>query len=604
MSGESLQFIRRSPDVLVREQAIAEGFTPFQAGIIASRFDQAIVREAGSVASALRPGLRAIVDPTALPDIERAASRLADAIIRHEPILVCVDHDSDGVSSAAVLVEGLIQHLGASHECIEVFTTDRLTEGYGLTAGFVERILRGRARKGVVLTADQGSSDAKQIEVLARAEWDCVVTDHHLVPVAGPPAAAYACVNPARADSRFADPLIAGCQVAWLTLWATRIELQRRGVLGTDAPSLAPLLEFTALGTTADCVSFARSLTNRAVTAYGLARMNAGFRPCWASLRRVAAKGRPVESSITARDLGWTFGPRMNAAGRLHAATPGVNLLLARDAATAAHWAQDLDERNTQRREIERELLVQAHESAKQQVARGCRAIGIVFDVGHPGVHGIAASRIAAQYGRPVMCASPKMDDPQTLTASFRSVAGFNIRNALEQIQTTYAPGILAAFGGHAAAAGARLAVSDGACFVAAFDKAARDGLTEQMVGPRVDVDAQLTQAPTLAMLDEIDALEPFGREFDAPLFEVDAAVLPSSKAIGDGTHVRLDLRLETGVAVPCVWFGARGAEAANEPLQLPARIHAAVRLERNRFRGKVSAQTQIVAVADKGNHK
>ncbi|UJJ60654.1 DHH family phosphoesterase, partial (plasmid) [Rhodanobacter denitrificans] len=289
------------PDVLARAQA--EGFTDLQARIIAAR----IRAPTTTIRDLIAPSVRMIDSPDLLPDIDVAANAIADAVMDPAMHLAGVfDHDADGADAGAVFLLALTEYFGVPSERIVLLQSHRQREGYGVSDAFVERIVEDLPRPCLIVTGDQGSGDEPRLARLKAAGFLAVVTDHHGVEGKGPPSA-LACVNPAREDSQFADPLIAGVHVMWLTMCAVRQQLMRRGRLPADAPTLAPLLAWSAVGTTADAVSLARSHNNRAVIRYGLRLINASTRAPWQAMRKVMKKDGP----FCTKDISHGLGPRI-----------------------------------------------------------------------------------------------------------------------------------------------------------------------------------------------------------------------------------------------------------------------------------------------------
>lgn len=569
-----------SQDVL--RAAMAAGFTPLQAQVIAGRLGD---EDASRVATLVRPSLAALDPPDRLPDIAAAADAVADAVMQGTPIVLLSDFDCDGASGHSVLRFALRDHFGMPEDRIHSYIGHRLREGYGVSESVTRRILESVPRPALVITADQGSTDHIRIETLRDHGLSTVVTDHHAVPEHGPPQAAIACVNPVRTDSDFADARIAGVHVAWLLCCAVRQRLIDRGHLPADAPRLGGLLDLVALGTMADCVDLARSANNRAVLTRGLALMNApDARPAWRALYAVARCSGP----ITAATLGFTFGPMINARGRLDCALGAVDLLMCEDEAEAMRLAQGLMAHNGERKQVQSRMLRRIQPLAERQAQAGNTAL-VVFDPeGHPGVHGICAARLVEAFGRPVAYFSPRQEGDD-ITASLRTVPGFHVRDALAEIAEAH-PDDFVAWGGHAGAGGVTLKRDGFDRFAAAFDAIAARELAGWTPGPRVWTDGALDQTPSLALLDELAALEPFGRQWESPVFRGEGRVL-DLRPVGDGTHLKLSVGIGPD-RFDAIWFGAIRDGVC------PVRIGQAVRMafepDANTFRGETRLQLRI----------
>lgn len=564
----------------VLSAATQAGYTPLQARVLAGRLAESQARR---LTSTIRPAAADLDAPDSLPDIDAAANRLADAVAAGEPILPCTDHDVDGVTSHTIIRAALIDVFHHPAEKIHSFISHRMKEGYGISEGVVARIAAAGHRNGILLSADQGSSDEPRIAKLKAMGIQTIVTDHHGIEGAGP-VSAFAVVNPTREDSRFPDKTIAGCHTAWLTMAATRQELIRRGRLPDTAAQLSSMVDVLALGVVADCVDMGGSRNNRLLVQRGLAEINRFRRPCWEALRQIRGKSEP----FTAEDLAFLAGPMINARGRLDEAMAGVKFLRAQTVDQAVKLAKVLQEANEERKVIERELKQDAIAIAAAMVDAGAEGLAIRLDNGHSGVHGIVASRVVEAFGRPTVCLSPKIGHPGLYSGSCRTIAGFHVRNALAEISEHF-PGVLIAWGGHAGAGGLTLHEDAIEEFTAAWDEVVRQSNCD--IGPAILSDGPLGAAPDLRTLAELSALAPYGHGFEAPVFAEVARIISARQVGADGAHAQLSLELH-GRVVRCIWFNVPAATAG---LIEPGRnVLAAFNLATNEYRGDISLQLQI----------
>lgn len=573
------RIVQRPRSQAVEDAALGLGYTHLQASIIAGRLSDA---QAGSLQRQLRPQMSELDPPDLLPDIDKAVDRICRAIFREEPVVVCTDHDADGVSGHHVIRAAMIDVFGHPGELTHSFISHRLKEGYGISDGVVDRIGAAGISNGLLLSADQGSSDQPRIERLRQMGIDTVVTDHHGVEGTGP-ASAVAVVNPVREDSAFPDKFIAGCHVAWLTMAAVRRELIRRKHLHPDTPHLGDLFDVVGMGTTADCVSFARSRNNRLIVQRGLHRINHDPAPCWQALREI----RSINGPFTAETYAFTAGPMINARGRVDEAMAGVRFLRSATIEQARRYAILLNDANEERKGIERVMKERAMEAAQGQIANGMHGLAVWLEEGHSGVHGIVASRLTEAFGRPTVCISPKQGHPGLVTASARAIPGFHVRNAFEWIDTSM-PGLLVAWGGHEGAGGMTFSEKDIPTLQAMWDQAVINSGVE--LGPTIITDGPLPALPSLSMLSELAVLEPYGREFDAPRFS-QQFTLEEARPIGqDGKHLKLSLSL-SGRRFDGIWFNA--PELGWRPEKgMP--VLAAFTLDANTFRGETNLQLKI----------
>lgn len=566
----------RQTDPEVLQQAQAQGLDPLLARIIAARPKPAEL----NLAQMLATKLSCLDHPLLMQDMQNASERLADAIINKEVIGLETDHDCDGQTSHAVLFYCLVHKFKHPQELLRSYIGHRLTEGYGLSAKVAQRILQDQPRASLVITADNGSTDEERITLLKQAQIDVIVTDHHQLPLAGPPASAYACLNPTRTDCSYPDPYIAGCMVAWLLMAATRLELIKRQYID-DSVKITDSLDYVAVGTVADCVSMARSYNNRAIVNAGLKLINAGIKPCWRAVKPLCS------GEVSAEDLGFKIGPLLNSDGRLATAFGSVSYLLAEDDISAQQWVTYLQEQNQIRKGIQNTITQQGITIAAEQTQLGRFSLCIFLADGHSGVHGISASRIRESFGRPTVFLAPKQGEEDIITGSIRGIEAFHVGNALQWIMRQN-PGLLLAGGGHAGAGGVTLQRAKYAEFAEQFELAAQQQLTEQALGPVILTDGPLpVDLLNLNTLDALAKLEPFGREFEAPVFEL-TGTLANIRTIGDGSHARLEISLENR-RISGVWFNFR------TQAQVGDQVRCAFTLKENDFGGMRRCEIQVV---------
>lgn len=588
----SARLQRREADPDVVAALTTEGYHPVAAQVLAAR--------CGVAASELAtPGVGALSLPDGLPDIAAASERLGRAVTGGETIGFVTDHDVDGVTSHAVLLEAFTRWFNVPRERLRSYIGHRLKDGYGVSDPVVDRIFEDTPSPSVVITADCGSSDEPRIARLAAAGIDVIVTDHHELGFAEnaegelveiPPPSAYAVVNPARSDSAYGDRLICGAMVTWLTMCATRSRLIEKVAIAPNTPSLAALLDFVALGTVADCVSLGLSANNRAVVRRGLKLIERAARPCWRAARAFTGK----ETELGAQDLAFGIGPRINARGRLSEAMAGVRFLISESDSDAVALASELDAENGERKTIERELVEVALLEAELACERGELGLAIWLAGGHPGVHGIVASRVLERFGRPVVCLSPHASDPGLITGSARSPAGVHIRDVMERIHRTH-PRLLAKFGGHAAAGGLTIATENLERFQAAF-AAETAALKEAIPGPTATTDGEIdTRLIDDDLLVALSELEPYGQGFPVPLFEADLRVLRVRLVGADKAHAQL--MLSDGVRYfKGVWFFAAG-ENGEVPVRAGETARLAFTPQTNEWKGQREIQLVVRGV-------
>ena len=576
----------RKINIKIQDLALASGLHPTIARILAAR-----PIEVDNIAKIIKPQMSLLEHPKQMQDMTKAATRLAKAIINKEYIGIETDHDCDGQTSHAVIYYNLTKHFKHPKHLIKSYIGNRLTEGYGLSESVANRILADIPRGSVVITADNGSSDEPRIAKLKAAGIDVIITDHHQIPLTDLPNSAYAWINPTRLDCSY-DPYIAGCMVAWLLMVATRIELINEGYLAKNAAKLYDTLDYVAVGTVADCVSFAKSHSNRAVVRFGLRLINARSKFCWQVLNNI------LPAYIDAEDLGFKIGPLLNSDGRLATAFGSVSFLLSENLVQAQNWFKHLKTQNIERRNIQKTITLKGLIQAKQQVAAGRCAICIFLPEGHVGVHGISASRIKDHFGRPTAFFAPKFGDEGLITGSLRGIELFHVRDALQYV-ADQAPKLLIAFGGHRGAGGVTLKSDNFNKFVELFEQAAIKQLKASDLGPVIWSDGVLSsELINLNFFNDLKILEPFGREFESPIFH-SIAKINYIKFIGDGTHARLALNIN-GIIFNAVWFSMR--YNAEDPCVFVEKdeVICAFSLLENTFNNQKTCELQIIGMQHK----
>ncbi|MFC0336595.1 single-stranded-DNA-specific exonuclease [Kushneria avicenniae] len=566
------------------QEAIDTGMTELQARILAGRLKD----PRAPVSALVAPALRYIEHPEKLCDATRGAERIARAVIDGEHIGIITDYDVDGITSHVVILRTLAELFGVPRERLHSLIGHRINDGYGISSALVDRTLALTPRPSLIISADCGSSDEPRLARLKDAGIDVVVTDHHALPIEGPPASAFAVVNPSRADCDYPDATIAGCMVCWLLMSLTRSHLIGAGQLAPDTPKLSPWLAYVALGTVADCVSLGDSAINRAVVTLGLKLINRMEAPCW---RMMAERLGPDSTPFDAETLAFQMGPRINARSRLDDPYAALHFMLAEDDASARRYLNVLDDDNQSRKAIESDMAEQARAMAHQQLEQGARVLVVHLPEGHPGVQGIVASRLVQAFGRPAVVLT-QAPDPEMLTGSGRSVEGLHLRDALQRA-SELAPGALPRFGGHSGAAGVGVPHAELGAFRQALATAIDEQLGDRELYPLILSDGTLEPDQlALPILDELEALAPFGREFEAPIFE-GRFVVDQARLVGsEGNH--LMMTLDAGAQmVRAIWFRAV-TPGESMPVAAGEAVRCAYRLSRNRYRGRESLQLMI----------
>ena len=485
--------------------------------------------------SQLERGLANLLSPADLPEIDVAAARLADAVEQNQNILIVGDFDADGATSVALCLLAL-RAMGAVN--VDFLVPNRFDYGYGLSPEIV-RLAATRA-PNVIVTVDNGVASVDGVAMANEAGIDVVVTDHHLPGDVLPDA--HALVNPNVGDNAFASKSMAGVGVAYYLLSWVRQTLRQREYFASrqiPEPNMAQYLDLVALGTVADVVPLDQN--NRILVHHGLLRIRRGMtRPGIAALARV---GKRDLTTLSAADMGFALGPRLNAAGRLQDMSVGIRCLVTDDPAEASQLAAELDGLNQTRREIEQGMVADA-EMILTQITPAPDEMGIAVyhESFHQGVVGIVAGRLREKFHRPAIVFADASDTSDELKGSARSIDGLNIRDVLDSIATRL-PGMLPKFGGHAMAAGLSIKRVHLARFQKAFDKAVRAAVTADMLDAVLLTDGSLTQAQmNLQTVATLADAGPWGNGFAEPLFSGEFKLV-NQRVVGQD-HLKLVLGL------------------------------------------------------------
>lgn len=525
---------------------------------------------------------RALLNPSQLRHSDSAARLLADALVAGRKLAVIGDFDADGATSTALCMLAL-RAMGATN--LHFLVPNRFEYGYGLSPEIVADAVALGAE--LILTVDSGISCHAGVNAAKAAGLVVVVTDHHLPGELLP--AADAIVNPNQPDCTFPSKVMAGVGVAFYVMSALRAELRQRGYFATKGiaePNMADLLDLVALGTVADVVRL--DPHNRVLVYQGLARIRAGrCRPGISALVAVAKRER---ATLTATDLGFALGPRLNAAGRLDDMSLGIRLLLCDDQQQALELAAQLDDLNRERREIEKGMQDEALAHLQNlgldgQVPHG---ISLFRDDWHQGVIGILAGRIKERFHRPTVAFAPGASDDE-LKGSARSIEGLHLRDLLELLNSRH-PGLIRKFGGHAMAAGLAIDRQQFDRFSRLFDEAVAAGLTPEQLNGVIWSDGELT-ADELS-LDNAYLLRdsgPWGQGFPEPMFDGEFDVV-QQRLVGTA-HLKLLLASDDGRQFDAIAFNV---DTSLWPDSRVRRIRAAYQLDANQFRGITSLQLRI----------
>ena len=518
-----------------------------------------------------------------LKGIDTAVTLLVQALEAQANILIVGDFDCDGATSTSLALLAL-GAMGAKN--VSYLVPNRFDFGYGLSTALVD--YAKAIEPDLIVTVDNGIASHEGVARAHELGIKVVVTDHHLAAETLPDADAI--VNPNQPGCEFPFKSTAGVGVIFYVMSALRRQLQTQGWFDQQrikAPNMAQYLDLVALGTVADLVPMEHN--NRILVAQGVARIRAGkARPGILALLAVAKR---QHYNLQATDLGFSIGPRLNAAGRLEDMSLGIECLLSDDEHIAAQLAHELDELNAQRRHIEADMQQQAGniltrlESSQDQELPKC--VCLFHPDWHQGVVGIVASRIKEKWHRPALVFA--MGDADTLKGSCRSIAGFHLRDALAAVDA-HNPGLIIKFGGHAMAAGLSIKADNFEAFKEALDAYAQEHLPDSLLAKEWRSDGQLSaQELQLNQAFLLQQAGPWGQGFEEPTFH-GRFVLVQQRIVGE-KHLKLVLAdLQTGELVDAIYFNIDLAVWPSTCEQ----ADLVYRLDINEFRGRQSLQLMV----------
>jgi single-stranded-DNA-specific exonuclease len=531
----------------------------------------------------LTPKLRDLMpDPAVITDMAPAVERLGHAVTRGEHVAIFGDYDVDGACSAALLSDYLA--LGGVKPRIHI--PDRITEGYGPNVAAI-RALRDEGAS-LLVTVDCGTTSHEPLAEARRIGLDVVVLDHHQAGDTNPEAVAI--VNPNRQDDLSGLGHLCAAGVVFMTLSALNRHLRGQGHPVAARADLLAMLDLVALATVADVVPLVG--LNRAFVRQGLAVMRQRRRPGLTALLDIAGLDGPPAPW----HLGYLVGPRINAGGRIGDAALGARLLTTTDSTEASEIAAQLDMLNRERQVIEQVAVAQGEDQARRLLANDPDLpVIVVGDEGwHPGIVGLVAARLKESFKRPAFAVALSPDGEGA--GSGRSIAGIDIGRA---VRAAVEAGAALKGGGHAMAAGIRIAPGGLAMFAQAMTERLRAGMSEMPSHPELLIDATLTAAAARA--DLVTALEdagPYGSAAPEPMVALPSHLLADVGIVGNG-HVRARWKAGDGVILGAIAFRAAETPLGQALLSSRgARLHVAGTLSIDRWGGGERAQLRMVDVA------
>ena len=529
--------------------------------------------------------LSAMHHPNLMSGMDTAVAFLLEAYQKQQKIVIVGDFDADGATSTALAVIALRQ-LGFTN--VTYLVPNRFEQGYGLSVAVAQEALALGVE--LLMTVDNGVSSHDGVDFLKARGVKVIVTDHHLPPETLPNADAI--VNPNLAHCGFPSKNLAGVGVTFYLMLALRAKFRELGLFDAkNQPNFTEVLDLVALGTVSDVVPLDQN--NRILVYQGIARIRA--ERCRCGIRALAEVAKRDVTRFVAADLGFSIGPRLNAAGRLDNMSVGVELLLAENMETARALALELDGLNQARKEIEQDMKLEALTICQNLFANATaletdipHSIVLYQSDWHQGVLGILASRIKEQFHRPVITFA--QDQAGMLKGSARSIPGLHIRDVLERVYSQH-PDLILKFGGHAMAAGLSIQESRFDDFRQIFNQTVSELLAEDQLQGTIWTDGELNaNLLNLATAETLRQGGPWGQAFPEPIFDGEFKIL-QQRLVGEK---HLKMMVEPKLGGPLLDAIAFNVDTRYYPDLSIKTARFAYKLDINEFRGNRDLQLLV----------
>ena len=557
------------PDRLAHSKRLVDelGISPVLAEILVRRK----IHSKDEARLYFRPMLDDLHDPYLMDGMDIAVNRIIKAVKSGEQLMVYGDYDVDGTNGVSLLWT-FLSSIGAN---VRYYIPDRLTEGYGISNGGIDKAKA--AGVSLLVSIDCGITAVKQVEHANSLGMDVIICDHHEPGELLPPALAI--LNPLKPSCKYPFKYLCGCGVGFKLIQALSSDEFVQSKFGGGAEEqLASALDFVTLATTADIVPLVGE--NRTLVKLGLELMNTSPRP---GIRALIETSGLKPGRITAGQIVFVLAPRINAVGRLGDAGRAVGLLTCTSYEEALQRAQVFEEENRNRRKIDEETFMQAQDLVERNLdMKNDSAIILHQETWHPGVIGIVASRLVERYYRPTIMMTT-IDG--VVKGSARSVSGFDIYQALKKCEDK-----LLQFGGHKYAAGLAVAPDRIAEFKEAFSVVAKELLTDEILTPVVHIEAEIQLSElTPKFVRILSQFAPFGPQNMRPVFAARNLEVYGTPRIVGNNHLRFKVRQQNRI------FDAIGFNLGSLVDRLNGkRIDLAFSLDEGDFAGESVPQLKI----------
>lgn len=486
--------------------------------IVANLLLQRGIETSEGVQAFFNPSLHMLHDPFLMKDMDKAVERLDQAIATDEKMMIYGDYDVDGTTAVALLYKYLKNKYTPS--CLEYYIPDRYTEGYGISVKGIDYA----AENGfsLIIVTDCGVKAVEKVKYAKEKGIDIIICDHHTPGESLPEAVAV--LDPQREDCHYPYKWLSGCGVSFKFVQAHTI---KHNLPMSDLYKLLDLL----------CVSIASDIVpitgeNRILAYYGLQQLNTTPSLGLKTIIDVAG----IDKEITVNDIVFRIGPRINAAGRVESGCRAVDLLVADEECSASDIASDINAFNDQRKKLDHDITEEAIRHILKSEVETSRKTTVLYNPKwHKGVIGIVASRLTETFYRPTIVLT---ESNGLATGSARSVEGFDLYYAISQCSE-----YLENYGGHKYAAGLTMKLENIEPFKKKFEQVVRETITEEMLTPQINIDAQIKLSDiTPELYDMLQKFAPFGPNNTIPVFMTKNVVnFIGTKKVGrNNEHLKL----------------------------------------------------------------
>lgn len=528
------------------------------------------LKTAKEVKKFFRPSLNDLEDPFLMPDMQKAVSRLNQALGEKEKILIYGDYDVDGTTAVSLVYK----YLRAYTSNLYYYIPDRYDEGSGISIKGID--YAHSIGVTLIISLDCGIKAIDKIEYAKEKGIDFIICDHHMPDEVLPDAVAV--LDAKREDSIYPYEHLSGCGVGFKFMQAFAISNKR------PFSELEKLLEFTAVSIASDIVPITGE--NRILAYYGLRQINSN--PSL-GLKGIIDVCGLSGKEITISDIVFKIGPRINASGRMMKGEEAVELLLAKDSAIARKMSENINQYNEERRELDKKITDEANAIINEFNDIDHQKAVIVYNPKwHKGIIGIVASRLTEKYYRPAVVLTKSSD---LITGSARSVTGFDIYKAIEGCRD-----LLESFGGHTYAVGFSLKEENLEAFKQRFFQLAAEHIIPEQMIPQLDIDAILDlKEITPKFLSDLKKMSPFGPNNQKPIFcTYGVQDYGTSKLVGrDQEHIKLEIIDSKSASVPIHGI-AFGMSQYNAHIKLMKPFNICYTIEESIYNGNASFQLMI----------